>query len=136
MHVKGANGKVIMGGYEHDIRAARSTDRLNYVEAGFPWHLDIEKHQVGRIRPHCFNRLTRIATLGDYLDVRGARQQRSNAPTRQIFIVHNDRPHRHRRFSVAALLVPIASDTRNGSRTTIEKPPEADRPIDRAASSP
>ena len=47
---KRLHGILLEGGYKHGGRHAFGTDGGNHVQTGNRWHLDVEEHQVGRVR--------------------------------------------------------------------------------------
>ena len=77
----------------HKDHADLAADELQHFEAVEPWHLNIEKQQIGFQFRDCFYSLKPIGTLRDNLHVVMCRQVFAHQLARELFVVDDRDSH-------------------------------------------
>lgn len=93
LHVEGAHGVFVVRRDEHDDRHVIGADLLQDVEAVLAWHLDVEQQEVRRMFGHRTDRRIAVCGFAHDLDVRMFGEQRSHPPTRERFVIDDERAH-------------------------------------------
>jgi hypothetical protein len=95
VHFESAQSELIVSGNEYNYRRPFRVDGLENAKTVEFRHLDIEKHQIGRLLLDSSDSLASIRALPDEINLRLVLEQLTEALARQSFVINDQRSNIH-----------------------------------------